>query len=77
MECVEWDGEVALLEYRPHKLEAGVVSFVGRVLVVVGFAGDQVINQTVDGIRNSGVPVAGHGCILPVVARVPRPGVED
>lgn len=38
---------------------------VGRVPVVLGIAGHQMVNQTVDCVRNSGAALVGHGCILP------------
>jgi hypothetical protein len=47
------------------------VPLLGCLLVVVGVAGHQVRDQTVDGIRDSGALVVGHGCM--VADRIVRP----
>lgn len=47
-----------------HKVKAGIVPFLDRLLVVVGTRGHQVRDQAVDGIRHSVALIVGHGCCM-------------
>lgn len=70
MFCSGWtlremqDSGVLPVKDVPHELEAGIVSLLGGLLVVVGAAGHQMRDQAVDGIRDSVALVVGHGCIV-------------
>lgn len=63
----QWDMKLLLpLDDRLCKLETVVVSLLGGILVLVREARHQMVNQTMDCIRNSGAAIGGHDCILVV-----------